>query len=380
MKRDGLGSPYGGLWVPGGRLLVPASFELLRRQLVETEYMLVTLGLETLTGHRQPWGSIVESLRKHNRRAALTFLSTLDAVLENDGATKQETQLALASTLLPEDLFRLASQAIVQERRRVVFSNQPIWMLEKLVLAHAEPGGDASETEVGRRELATLLLALADYLDEDVRPTGSVASTNDNWELTRHLIRSAMLYASEDPGAMLPRIWTLVVDLPDQPALRTEPSWVDLAGLLMRHDGVDPKTYLAAGATLSTYYANISLLRKTTLNPALAPRRYYSSTKFGPEIWDRVSVMVGLQEPEYSAKIQEEDVRTGSPAFAFQTMRERPLVLYDDQILPLSQRFLKNKFTDGLLWVLRDRATRDGIGDKVSAFWAVCLSAISSRS
>ncbi|HLJ58607.1 MAG TPA: hypothetical protein VKZ50_02630 [bacterium] len=326
------------------------------RRLVETAYLYQTLSLGSLGAARMSWEEITRSLRRHSQQAALTFLATVDATLENDGELAPDTQAELTAALIPEDL-RLAATEKLRHSRVVAFANQPIWILEKLALLYADPVAEAAVTEMEMRDLGRLLLAIADHLD-DLTPADRPGDRD--WMLLQHLLRMEMLHARENAGAALQRVWAMLVDLLGDPALWAEHR-ADLSDLMERHDGLDIKTYLAAGSALIVHYGQLSLRNRVKPLLMLSPRAYFAAANFTPDVWDRICAVASLSADEYAVRLRHEHVRTESIAFGFRTMREFPLVRYGDKILPLSLRFLREKFTTGLLWRLRDHGRASGI-------------------
>jgi len=306
------------------------------------------------------WDQIADALRGRNRRAVLTVLATVDAVLENDGGLAPDTQNELTAVLLPERLREVAALKL-REPRTVAFANQPVWILEKLALLHADELGDAHITEADMRQIGHLLLAVADHLD-DAAP---VDLGDPGWQLLQHLLRMESLHARENAGAALQRVWMMLVDLANDSTVRAT-NRVGLDSLLRKHDGVDVKTYLAAGSAFVVHYGQLSLRARKKPMLTFLPRQYFSATKIAPEVWDRLCAMVGLPAADYAARLREEHTRTGTIAFGFRAMREFPLVRHGDAVSPISLRFLRERVTTGLLWRLRDHGLADRVN--VAAF------------
>jgi hypothetical protein len=108
--------------LPG--ILVPSYAVSQPRPPVETEYTLLTMGLESLTGQRRSIEEVATTLSWCSLRRVLGFSSSLDAILEYDGVTNLEAQQGLAYGLLPDPLADRAIARLGGEPFTVIFSHQ----------------------------------------------------------------------------------------------------------------------------------------------------------------------------------------------------------------------------------------------------------------
>jgi hypothetical protein len=322
------------------------------------------MGLEKLAGQRRSIDQIASNLSGYSQGRILALLSRLDAILEYDGVTNNEAQRGLAYGLLPDDLADRAISRLGGNPPTVIFSHQPLWLLEKLALVHADPDSDKPLTRTDVQDLTIDMLALADDLaGRDELESSRVVPEDAGRELTRDLFRNFMRHSRQDLITLVIRWWILLVDYPTRSDVRADPSYIDFPRMLPSHLGVDPAAYLTIGFLTLGRWAQTSFVKDTAsqIPLMLAPGPSFATTAIGAAAAAKVYDLLSFTAREYAGAVQEENRRTDVFAFSFRTMREWPCVRYGEGILPLSQRFLKFKFTDGLLWLLREFAKRDGV-------------------
>jgi hypothetical protein len=310
------------------------------RQQIGAPGMAVYVLAEELTGRRTRLAEIVTTLRKIGAYEALQALSRIGLLLENHEWSNRDLQIALVRNLLPRRCSQRAEEILTTQAYRFVFFEQQILSAMQLAILYC-PKSSTSRLE-GNRPLfeefmVTCVLGVTDVLESTYMRSAKhqpvLRGGQFSEALASALLRNAFFNYRDEFIYMLGRFWDLFLELPSQ--LSDSPNYVDVENAFVEATGATLREFFAVGFALAGHFMQASGLageqdvRKFVIDPNV----YFSTTS--------------LADTTVSC--------TRELHFSFVTMRQSPLLRFQNgACIPLSLRFLHERSTIGVYWLIHD--------------------------
>jgi hypothetical protein len=341
---------------------------VVQRQQVGAPGMAVYVTLRELRGTPATLPEIATTLRKIGVYEALQALSHIGLLLENHEWSNKDLQHALVRDLLPKEYSNGAARILSTEPNRVVFFEQQILGLMQLAVLYCPEIG-LTRLE-GNRVLfnefvVNCVLGITDILESTYLSSArqqSTAGAGDISEaLTSALLRNTFFNYRDQFPYMLARFWDMYLELPRQ--LTASPNHVDVEDAFAQATGVSLPVYLAVGFGIASQFMQASGkvgehdVRKFVMDPTV----YFSTTSLDDTTLGRCVEHLSSDLPSYRQSLLAELRRTKELYFSYTTMRQSPLLRFPNgACIPLSLRFLHERITVGVYWLIHDRLPAKG--------------------
>ena len=347
------------LVLPSG-LHVPSA-ALLQRQ-VGAPGMAVYVTLGELRGRPATLAEIAATLRRIGVYEALQALSRIGLLLENHDWSNRELQIALVRGLIPEEYSHSAAQILSTEPYRFVFFEQQILSLMQLAVLYCPETGDTPLE--GNRTLfdqfvVKCVLGITDILESTYLRSARRQSTAGVGEvsepLASALLRNAFFNYRDQFTHMLARFWDLYLELPRQ--LTESRNYVDVQAGSAEATGVSLREYLAIGFGIAGQFmqASAKVGERDVHKFVIDPEAYFSTTSVGGATLERCLLHLSSDLASYRRSLRAELRRTKELHFSYITMRQAPLLRFPNgACIPLSLRFLHERVTVGVYWLIHD--------------------------
>ena len=347
------------LVLPSG-LHVPSA-ALLQRQ-VGAPGMAVYVTLRELRGRPATLAEIAATLRKIGVYEALQALSRIVLLLENHDWSNRELQIALVRGLIPEEYSRSAAQILNTDPYRFVFFEQQILSLMQLAVLYCPETGDTRLE--GNRTLfdqfvVNCVLGITDILESTYlrsarrRSTAGVGEVSE--PLSSAMLRNAFFNYRDQFTHMLARFWDLYLELPTQ--LAQSSNYVDVETAFAQAVGVSLREYLAIGFGIAGHFmqASAKVGERDVHKFVIDPEAYFSTTSVGGATLERCLLHLSSDLASYRRSLRAELRRTKELHFSYITMKQAPLLRFPNgACIPLSLRFLHERITLGVYWLIND--------------------------
>jgi hypothetical protein len=310
------------------------------------DYTRTAFGWRAL-GHPQPrLDDVVAVIRQFHRDSMLAVLIRLNLALTHPRAPSQEW---IVRTWLLPDVANAMLEAARQEGIDVIFHEGQVLNAIRLALLHCpEDEGLRLGTMAELQLLTRALLMLTDLMftaESDAGRRAAVFSV-----LTRGEV---FLHDETYLPHTIARCYDLFVGLP--PLVRTAGPLRDLRTLFQRITGLGLEDYLGLAFGVLAYYDGldptrigndpVGVRRAAFLNDTLVP------AEVRDRLWDRLSQPLD----RYRVALRSEWDRATEVGrlAAVRVFSEHPMIEFPDGTLVcLSRRFLRDRFTTGIYWII----------------------------
>jgi hypothetical protein len=293
---------------------------------------------EDILGRPTSWDELIEAVALCDFEPLIGKLLTLNAFLEHRGVTDRDFSRELATGGVPPQVVPTL-RPLIESGERVFTSPQVILTLAKLVLSHSNGSED-----ILIQLLGPLILGTADHVG------GKVGSEDEDWplELTRYgwfhfRDRHSVLWGR------FQRLWREVI-----PSLASDPRYVDPGAAIEQEVGVDYDTFLALGIGISSIFDQ----RVRKEEPPLWIRANIKGTVVSPNQIARFVSSISAERGWFLDPEESHD--DASFSWNFTRMRQRPLLLHNNLLIPFSLGMLREKVTDGLFYTVADAFALQG--------------------
>jgi hypothetical protein len=348
------------LVLPSG-LHVPRA-ALVQRQQLGAPGMAVYVTLRELRGSPATLREIAATLRKIGVYEALQALARIGLLLENHEWSNKDLQHALVRSLVPDEYSRAALQILNSQPYRFVFFEQQIISAMQLAILYCPEIGPSSFQ--GNRVLfhefmVECVLGVSDILESRYLKSATRQSTTsarpDSEPLASALLRNAFLNYRDEFTHMLARFWDLYLELPKQ--LARSSNYVDVETTFAQATGASLREYLAVGLGLGGHFMQASgkVNEQDVQKFVVDPAAYFSTTSVDPPTLRRCVDYLSSDLETYRRSFLTELQRTKQLHFSYITMRQTPLLRFPNgACIPLSLRFLHERITVGVYWLIFD--------------------------
>jgi len=347
------------LALPNG-VVVPAAGRA--TQQVGAPGMAVYVTLEELRGRPATLAEIVTTLGGIGTYEALQALSRIGLLLENHEWSNKDLQHALVRDLLPEDYSSGAAQILSGQPYRFVFFEQQILSAMQLAIRYCPEVGPVplgANRPLFDELMVKCVLGITDilestYLSSSKKQCGAGPGQVPE-ALTSALLRNAFFNYRDQFPNMLARFWDLYLELPRE--LSGSPNYIDVEAAFAQATGVSLRVYLAVGFAVAGQFMQASgkVGERDLRKFAMDPMAYFSTTTLDHTTIERCVLQLSSDLGSYRRSLLAELARTKEPFFSFVTMRQSPLLRFPNgAYIPLSLRFLQERITVGVYWLIHD--------------------------
>jgi hypothetical protein len=300
------------------------------------------------------------------RESCLVILSEVLARLWRIGHDPRR-HLDLAQAFFgPTPALERLIRFVVAGPSRVVFSEQGLVALQRLLLLHGQDGPVRELTDDELISLRWAVLAVADLIGpgEDELPS----ATPRDW--LAYLTQNMAFNARDNIGNALARTWAIYVELADELGPTDVPTYAPINDWMTDRFGLDARRQLAIGFLLYAHTAidDQEQASKGVVNPALIEDAANRMELTAAEANAACDLLVAP-----AAWYREQFQTSTSAAFSWGLvpMAQRPFLrLSNDALLLLSPRALHSWLTSGVHYRLLDAAKAKAGKKGVSTFTA----------
>ena len=356
-------------WVPSGFLYILKSHQVKAKG--DRLSLPVYVGYSEIFSRKVSEARLRKQIKKFNFLDCLVAYVQLGMTLENDGATNPKVQKGLMDRLFSQDLVqRITNIKPKHQDACLVFTEQQILTLVKLALLH---GSASRKPLIGSFKKAPnrfvdSLLIVNDHLENDFHERMRLASTEDEREAAKieFFVRNSSLNSHQAFRNLLPRYYHLFLEIPQESNLVSSTNNIDLNQTFKEATSFDLKTFIFLGFHLCVQLHDQSLIQKnyTPSGLVLGTGSHFSKTSIENSEAKKVLDQLAIARTEFRKEWQQEFRRTKNFYYSFLTMRKTPLFRMDeDKYIPMSLRFLKERITVGVYWIIFDHL-KERKGDK----------------
>ena len=353
---------------PDQWLVLPSGLHVPRAALVQRQHlgapgMAIYVTLRELRGNPATLPEIATTLRKIGVYEALQALSRIGLLLENHEWSNKDLQHALVRGLVPGEYSRTAAQILGAEPYRFVFFEQQILGAMQLAILYCPQIGTTpleGNRPLFNEFMVKCVLGITDILEStylnSARRRSRIGLRADSDPLASALLRNAFLNYRDEFTHMLARFWDLYLELPEQ--LAGSSNYVDVETAFAQVTGVSLREYLAVGFGLGSPFMQASgkVGEQDVQKFVVDPTAYFSMTSVDPPTLRRCVHYVSSDLETYRRSFLTELQRTKELHFSYITMRQTPLLRFPNgACIPLSLRFLHERITVGVYWLICDR-------------------------
>ncbi len=317
----------------------------------ELEYWRMFTRASDLGSPQPTWDSIIGQLRESGLRSLMATLSDLNQLLHNDGVATPELQARFRKDLRPERQVRLAT--LRNADQRILYFPQQILLLMKLALLHAPNRDDPRSDEVWRDVVVDLLLQVSDLLPSPMASPDDAPSEDD---MLRFHIQTFVFNHTEQYRYLIPRAWIMYTELPAEPDLRDDSSFMDVPTIFQRATGLELHEYIAFGFALLAGFVGRSLVRNryNGQHRAINPQLYFDLPRLGTR-GQQMLASLSADHRAMRAAVVARAPDTQRFASDFLSFMATPLYQIQDNLtVPVHLPFLEARFTSGIYWTLVD--------------------------
>jgi hypothetical protein len=307
-----------------------------------------------LMGRVPTQDEFIARLSRMGLHSLAVTLSSLMRILYNDGVATPELQMRMAYRALTPAMFERLRR-LPNARERVVFFPQQILFTMKFAVMHSPNIQDPRPDDAFRDDLVEILLMASEFLDDMSGMAG-----NTRRALLSHLVRNFLLNATDQFRYMLPRAAILYITLPNEPDLRNDPGFLDIAGVFRDATGVALADFIAFGLALFPWFIEQSELRGTFTQErqSMNPDTLFSNARIDPAVARRVLEAL-LHTHESLVTVLRERLAaypgTLRDAYDFLAFMGRPLYqVRHDVLVPVHLGYLAARFSGGIYWTVFD--------------------------
>ena len=343
----------GGPWVRQGHLFVPPTVP---QRHGEMDNIKPYVKYSELFGRRPTQDEFIDRLRRIGLRSLMVSLSSLMQIVYNDGVGTPRLQARLAiRALTPQMLERL--RRLPNAGERVVFFPQQALFTMKFAALHSPDDVDHRPDDQFRDELVEILLMASEFLDDIAVPSSRDEARR---VLLSHVVRNFLLNATDQFRYMLPRAALLYVNLPNEPELRDDPDFLDIASIFREATSFALRDFIAFGLAFFPWFIDQSELRGTFTvdRQSINPNTFFSNARIEPETAQRLLEALSHTYGSLASDLRERLARQPGAlrdAYDFLPFMKKPLYrVRDDVLVPFHLGYLAAKFSGGIYWTIFD--------------------------
>lgn len=350
--------PYLGLYVPGGAVSSHPS---------EADLAFATyVTYEELFDRKYDLTTLEEELSRHSVTDLVSSLAKIGMAVHNDGLFNKKAQKILVRKILPTEIAKDVESSLTAERNKFAFFGQQILALLKYSFVFGSPR-PASNFEEGRTfpQFTTTLLGVTDLLDQHYSLEEAEAGSRDDAvrAMKGMVIRNLYLNSTQQLRSLIPRYHRLFFEIPRMESLRHSPDYVDLADSFREATGLDFRTFYSIGFGILAQFLRISALHLESLaHFFIRSDTYFRLTSVPPSEVKLALAEFSKDVDHFRSKFCEQlGARPDLFPWDFMEFRRYPLLRLEDRVfVPLSLRFLQERISAGIYWILFDHFQAQG--------------------
>lgn len=336
-------------WKSSGDLFIPSH---MGRVNVTDVSMGVYITYKQIYRSRYSIKKLKSQLRTLSVEDCLISISRILTVLENEGNFNQQTQKGLAGVFLEKRVANYIAKKLDSEPKFVVFFEQQLLVLFKYAVLYckSEPANDYNDKK-NFGVFSEVLLGITDLL---------TSKDSEKWgeeELREELLRYSFFYSKENFLQTISRYYELFIEIPEE--LKRHKLYVSVSNFFKEATGLSIKEFMISG------YGLLGLLVQQKSGDfkkdywLVNIRKHFAKSKLNKK---EVELVFG----EYTTTVRELQKTFSSQKkndfnFDFSGLIHHPLVSWDEKrFYPMSLRFLKEKITKQIYWVIFDFLLKGG--------------------
>ena len=358
-------------WVPSGFLYILKSHQVKAKG--DRLPVRVYVGYSEIFSRKVSEARLRKQIKKFNFLDCLVAFAQMGMTLENEGATNPKVQNALMERLFSQNLVqRILNIKPKHQDVCLVFTEQQILTLIKLALLCGSSGKKPliGNSQKAQNRFVDSLLVVNDHLENDFHERMRAASAEEEREEAKieFFVRNSFLNSHQAFRNLLPRYYHLFLEIPQESNLVSSTNNIDLDQTFKEATSFDLKTFLFLGFHLCVQLRDQSLIQKnyTPSGLVLGAGSHFSKTSIKNREAKKVLDYLAITRKDFRKEWQQEVRRTRNFYYSFLTMRRTPLFrMKEDKYIPMSLRFLKERITVGVYWIIFDHL-KEKKGDKVA--------------
>lgn len=332
------------------------------------------VSFEQLAGKRVDFVQAETRLQEFQFEQLLFFAVKIITSLEVDNGNLSIEYQGILAKLLPPTMFqkyifiqllrkiRLTSRGQSLSPSPLITSIHAFNFLKTLIISHQGSGKRPVHDELSQDSVTDAFLLMFSYGEKLSKETSNASQSSDKvTSIMSELIRNSLLLHRSSSNDLIERYFQLLIDLPRRTRLEP-PSSVDLSQAFEAATGIPIGTYFCLGQALVLKFLETSLVKdlgSTNRDDdyVLNYSRYMNSVEIDKEIKTKFLNAVCLDKNSLKQKFTELDQsykdKQSELSFEYTLLPilQRPLIKVDENILlPVSFKFLVEKFTTGIFW------------------------------
>lgn len=343
-------------WKTEGDLLIPSHMVKVTALDVSAA---VYITYKEVYGKKYTLSLLKSQLKQISIEDCLISISRILTVLQNEGYSSQKTQKGLAEVLLSKEVAKFVSQKLGLDPKYKIFFEQQLLVLFKYTVLYCKK--ESANDYNNRKDFnvfSDVLLGVTDLLVQGAEDWGER-------ELQEEAIRNSYFYSKENFLQTISRYYELFIEIPE--SLKVHPLYTTIGKLFKRSTGLKLEDYIISG------YGLIGLLVQQRAGNfkkdywLVNIKRHFSTSQLNKKeiqlIFDEYTTKTAELEKNFKAQGDKEF------SFNFSGLVHHPLVSYDGRrYYPISLRFLKEKITKQIYWVIFDYLKRNASEKELYAY------------
>lgn len=352
-------------WISSGDVLIPAYYGIYKRIESDKERFISFIPYSEIFSEKMSKRNIGKILREYNLQQALLFFSKIGLLLYNDGVLNSNLQLYLAKDHFDKTTFRKILQIENTSQKntksiRPIFTPQQILVLMKMAFL-LKIDGKKEVDKKNIKEISILTLAVNDYLQMEKFGEEKASESEKDQQVFESLICNFELNTNERFKYLLTRYNILFFELfqskPFKTLLPIDEFFKNATG------GLDLETYFFLGFAILANFIRASRIRPSISDPSLNEgfflmntSTYFRKTKAGTgelkSIYREFSADIDYFVTQFDNRKKNSKLDSDYDFFPFIC---KPLIkLRDHYCILSSRRFLEEKITAGVYWLIHD--------------------------
>lgn len=344
-----------------GNLFVPAHHKPENQSAVSDylRYWETYLTYSNVYGYTMPLSQLLENVRRLNKREALILLSKINIFVASVGVTNRDLQNHLRKNLFGKQTEQQVLVKQLANRSYVLFFERQILNLMKYILLECSNEVDTNFDDITQREnLGLCLLGISDYLDETKTDQIGVSKSRDKNPalLVKPILKGLFEGDKEHSQYMLARYYLVWVKLTDE----VRGLELDVKKKFKEITQLEVDSYIYLGLSILSQWFSLNPSNFSHDKTGINMQIYFKNSLVPKEYRDKMFDLLTLKIDDFEHRYKEELQITTNPAYSFMTFKQKPLLALDDGfVICLSMRFLEQKISSGIYWIIADGLRND---------------------
>lgn len=338
-----------------GNLLVPINFKLEKQSKVSDymRYWRSYLAYSNIYGRVMPLNRLIKNVRTLNRKEALILLSKINIFVTSMG-----TDNLILQNFLRESLFnkQVEQQIVIKQlvtKCKILFFERQILNLIKYVLLECDDKIKTDFDDIREREkLGLCLLGISDHLDKE--ETNKISVSNKEIQktlLVKSILKGLFEGQKEQLCYMLVRYYLIWVKLTDE----VTGLELDIKNKFKEITQLEIDSYIYLGLCILVQWLFLRPDNFSQKRTGINIQTYFKDSLVPKVNCEKMFNLLMLKIDDFQHQYKKELKITENPTYSFVTFKQRPLLaLGDNFIICLSPRFLEEKITSGIYWIIVD--------------------------